>query len=49
LCITRADIDATLDDTIIDWSGETTYDMSTGDGINWSISSSAILRIKTEA
>lgn len=33
-----AKIDATLDDTVIAWSGETTYDMSTGDGINFSIS-----------
>lgn len=35
---TRAEIEATLDDTVIAWSGETTYDMSTGDGINFSIS-----------
>lgn len=33
-----AQIEATLDDTVIAWSGETTYDMSTGDGINFSIS-----------
>lgn len=33
-----AKIDATLDETVIAWSGETTYDMSTGDGINFSIS-----------
>lgn len=33
-----AAIEATLDDTVIAWSGETTYDMSTGDGINFSIS-----------
>jgi hypothetical protein len=35
---TRAKIAATLDDTVIAWSGETTYDMSTGNGINFSIS-----------
>lgn len=35
---TRAEIEATLDDTVIAWSGETTYDMSSGDGINFSIS-----------
>ncbi len=35
---TRAEIEATLDETVIAWSGETTYDMSTGDGINFSIS-----------
>ncbi len=35
---TRAEIAATLDETVIAWSGETTYDMSTGDGINFSIS-----------
>jgi hypothetical protein len=35
---TRAEIEATLDDTVIAWSGETTYDMSQGDGINFSIS-----------
>ncbi|MFB2585375.1 DUF3500 domain-containing protein [Herbiconiux liukaitaii] len=34
----RAEIEATLDDTVIAWSGETTYDMSTGDGISFSIS-----------
>ncbi|MCQ1948122.1 DUF3500 domain-containing protein [Arthrobacter sp. zg-Y1116] len=34
----RAKIEATLDDTVIAWSGETTYDMSTGDGISFSIS-----------
>lgn len=33
-----AEIEATIDDTVIAWSGETTYDMSTGDGINFSIS-----------
>lgn len=33
-----AEIEATLDDTWIAWSGETTYDMSTGDGISFSIS-----------
>ena len=33
-----AKIEATLDDTVIAWSGETTYDMSTGDGISFSIS-----------
>jgi hypothetical protein len=33
-----AEIEATLDDTVIAWSGETTYDMTTGDGINFSIS-----------
>lgn len=31
-------IEATLDDTVIAWSGATTYDMSTGDGIDFSIS-----------
>nr|WP_312977585.1 DUF3500 domain-containing protein [Corynebacterium sp.] len=35
---TRAEIEATLDDTVIAWSGETTYDMTTGDGISFSIS-----------
>ena len=35
---TRAEIEGTLDDTVIAWSGETTYDMTTGDGINFSIS-----------
>ncbi|MDN3311325.1 DUF3500 domain-containing protein [Microbacterium oryzae] len=35
---TLAEIEATLDETVIAWSGETTYDMSTGDGINFSIS-----------
>ena len=35
---TRAEIEATLDDTVIAWSGETTYDMSSGDGINFSLS-----------
>jgi hypothetical protein len=35
---TRAEIEATLDSTVIAWSGETTYDMSTGDGISFSIS-----------
>ena len=33
-----AEIEETLDDTVIAWSGETTYDMSTGDGIFFSIS-----------
>ncbi|ALJ18626.1 DUF3500 domain-containing protein [Microbacterium sp. No. 7] len=33
-----AEIEATLDDTVVAWSGETTYDMSTGDGISFSIS-----------
>lgn len=33
-----AAIEETLDDTVIAWSGETTYDMSTGDGISFSIS-----------
>lgn len=33
-----AKIEATLDDTVIAWSGETSYDMSTGDGISFSIS-----------
>jgi hypothetical protein len=33
-----AKIEATLDTTVIAWSGETTYDMTTGDGINFSIS-----------
>jgi hypothetical protein len=36
--VSRAEIAATLDETVIAWSGETTYDMSTGDGINFSIS-----------
>lgn len=35
---TLAQIEATLDDTVVAWSGETTYDMSTGDGISFSIS-----------
>ncbi|MBF4600554.1 DUF3500 domain-containing protein [Frigoribacterium sp. VKM Ac-1396] len=35
---TRAEIEATVDDTVIAWSGETTYDMTQGDGINFSIS-----------
>jgi hypothetical protein len=35
---TRAEIEATLDDTVIAWSGETTYDMTQGDGISFSIS-----------
>lgn len=35
---TRAEIAATLDDTVIAWDGETTYDMSTGDGISFSVS-----------
>ncbi|MCC3292147.1 DUF3500 domain-containing protein [Arthrobacter sp. zg-Y1110] len=34
----RAKIEATIDDTVIAWTGETTYDMSTGDGISFSIS-----------
>ncbi|MCC3302765.1 DUF3500 domain-containing protein [Arthrobacter sp. zg-Y895] len=34
----RAKMEATLDDTVIAWTGETTYDMSTGDGISFSIS-----------
>lgn len=33
-----AEIEATLDETVIAWSGETTYDMSTGNGISFSIS-----------
>jgi hypothetical protein len=33
-----AKIQATLDTTVIAWSGATTYDMTTGDGINFSIS-----------
>ncbi|UOR01220.1 DUF3500 domain-containing protein [Leucobacter allii] len=33
-----AKIEATLDDTVIAWSGETVYDMSQGDGISFSIS-----------
>lgn len=33
-----AGVEATLDDTYISWFGETEYDMSTGDGINFSIS-----------
>lgn len=33
-----AKIEATLDDTVIAWSGETAYDMSTGNGISFSIS-----------
>ena len=33
-----AEIEATLDDTVIAWSGETTYDMTSGDGISFSIS-----------
>lgn len=35
---TRAEIAETLDDTVIAWSGETTYDMDSGDGISFSIS-----------
>jgi uncharacterized protein DUF3500 len=35
---TLAEIEATLDETVVAWSGETTYDMSTGDGIDFSIS-----------
>lgn len=34
----RAEIEATLDEAVIAWSGETSYDMSTGDGISFSIS-----------
>lgn len=33
-----AKMEATLDETVIAWSGETVYDMTTGDGINFSIS-----------
>ncbi|TPW76716.1 DUF3500 domain-containing protein [Schumannella sp. 10F1B-5-1] len=33
-----AKIEATLDDTVIAWSGATVYDMSTGNGISFSIS-----------
>lgn len=33
-----ADIEATLDDTYVSWSGASSYDMSTGDGISFSIS-----------
>ncbi|MFJ6547655.1 DUF3500 domain-containing protein [Microbacterium sp. NPDC091676] len=33
-----AEIEETLDDTVIAWSGATAYDMSTGDGIDFSIS-----------
>jgi hypothetical protein len=33
-----AEITATLNNTVIAWSGETSYDMSTGDGISFSIS-----------
>ncbi|KAA9083770.1 DUF3500 domain-containing protein [Microbacterium radiodurans] len=32
------EIEATLDETVIAWSGETTYDMTTGNGIDFSIS-----------
>lgn len=35
---TRAEIEATLDETVVAWSGETSYDMNSGDGINFSIS-----------
>lgn len=35
---TRAEIEATIDETVIAWSGETTYDMTSGNGINFSIS-----------
>lgn len=35
---TLAQIEATLDETEIAWSGETTYDMTTGNGISFSIS-----------
>ncbi|MGO1770218.1 MAG: DUF3500 domain-containing protein [Microbacterium sp.] len=37
-----AEIEETLDDTVIAWSGETTYDMSTGDGISFSISGPSV-------
>ncbi|WP_258065765.1 DUF3500 domain-containing protein [Pseudoclavibacter sp. RFBA6] len=33
-----ADIEATLDDTYINWSGATVYDMTQGDGISFQIS-----------
>ncbi len=33
-----AKIEATLDTTVVAWAGATTYDMSTGDGISFSIS-----------
>lgn len=33
-----AEIEATLDETVIAWSGATTYDMSSGDGVSFSIS-----------
>ncbi|WP_312672238.1 DUF3500 domain-containing protein [Microbacterium sp.] len=33
-----AEIEETLDNTVIAWSGATAYDMSTGDGIDFSIS-----------
>lgn len=33
-----AEIEATLDDTVIAWSGQTSYDMSTGEGVSFSIS-----------
>jgi len=33
-----AEIEATLDETVVAWSGETVYDMSVGDGISFSIS-----------
>lgn len=33
-----AEIETTLDDTVIAWSGETVYDLDTGDGISFSIS-----------
>ncbi|KAB8169827.1 DUF3500 domain-containing protein [Streptomyces sp. 3MP-14] len=33
-----AEIEATLDDTVVAWSGETSYDMSTGEGISFSVS-----------
>ncbi|WP_345266913.1 DUF3500 domain-containing protein [Nocardioides nanhaiensis] len=33
-----AEIEATLDDTVVAWSGETTYDMTAGDGISFSVS-----------
>lgn len=35
---TLSQIESTLDDTVIAWSGETTYDMSSGDGISFSVS-----------
>ncbi|MBB2903430.1 hypothetical protein FHR75_004272 [Kineococcus radiotolerans] len=35
---TLAEIEASLDDTVVAWLGETSYDMSSGDGISFSIS-----------